>query len=79
MPTLWAFEQLVVSFLPGHQRPQWLPGGVVLAQMRTMVWASLALDIPPILASVFDSISKHDFFIPHRLHSLSDFPLSTTF
>jgi len=44
-PKLGAFAPLVVSFLPGHQWPQWLPGGVVLAGMRTVVWALIALDI----------------------------------
>jgi len=30
-PMLGAFAPLVLSFLPGHPRPEWLPGGVVLA------------------------------------------------
>ena len=34
---LGAFGPVVLSFLPGHQQPQWLPGGVVLAWMRTVV------------------------------------------
>jgi len=44
-PKLGASAPLVVGFLPGHQRPQWLSGGVVLARMRTVVWALIALDI----------------------------------
>jgi len=55
---LEAFVPLALSFLPCHQRQQWLPGGVVLAQMRTVVWALIALDTLPILVSVFDSVSK---------------------
>jgi len=58
---LGAFVPLVVIFLPGHQRPVWLPGGVALARIWTVVWASLALDIQPILVPASDSISKRRF------------------
>jgi len=60
-PTLRAFEPLVVSFLPCHQRQQWLPGGIVLPGMRMVVWALIALDTPPILVLVFHSVSKDSF------------------
>jgi len=53
-----AFALLTLSFLPCHQRQQWLPGGVVLARMPMVVWALIALDTAPILVSVFDSVSK---------------------
>jgi len=55
---LGAFAPLALSFLHCHQRQQWLPGGLVLARMWTVVWALIALDTPPILVSVFDSVSK---------------------
>jgi len=55
---LGAFAPLVLSFLPCHQRQQWLPGGVVLARMPMVVWALIALDTPPILVPVFDRVSK---------------------
>jgi len=55
---LGAFGPLTSRFLPCHQRQQWLPGGVVLARIRMVVWALIALDTPPILVSVFDSVSK---------------------
>ena len=58
---LGAFVPLALSFLPCHQRQQWLPGGVVLAQMRMVVWAWVALDTLPILVSVFDSVSRRGF------------------
>jgi len=74
-----AFVPLVVSFLLGHQRRQWLPGGVVSVRMRTVVWALIALDVKPILVLVFPQYFQVWFFIPHRVHSLSDFRLSTTF
>ena len=57
-PRLGAFAPLASSFLPCHQRQQWLPGGVVLAQMRMVVWALIALNTPPILVSVFNSVSR---------------------
>jgi len=60
-PTLGAFAPLVVSFLPGPQRPQWLPGGVILARMRAVFWALIALDIQPIHVPASDSISKRGF------------------
>jgi len=60
-PKLGAFEQLVLSFLLGHQQPQWQPGSVALVRMWTVVWASLALNISPILAPVFDRISQRGF------------------
>jgi len=55
---LGAFAPLALSFLPCHQRQQWLPGGVVLARMAMVVWALMAFDTPPILVSVFDRVSK---------------------
>jgi len=55
---LGAFALLASSFLTCHQRQQWLPGGVVLARMRMVVWALIALDTAPILVSVFDRVSK---------------------
>jgi len=55
---LGAFAPLALSFLPCHQRQQWLPGGLVLARMPMVVWALIALDTPPRLVSVFDSVSK---------------------
>jgi len=42
-PMLGAFAPLVLSFLPGHEQPQWLPGDVASVRMRTVVWASIAL------------------------------------
>ena len=57
-PMLEAFVPLALSFLPCHQRQQWLPEGVVLAQMRMVAWALIALDTLPILGLVFDSVSK---------------------
>jgi len=56
-----ACAPLALSFLPGHQLPHWLPGRVVLARMQTVVWALIALDIEPILVSVFDRISKRGY------------------
>jgi len=60
-PRLGAFEPLVFSVVPGHLRPQCLPGGVALVRMWCVVWASIALDIQPILVPAFDSISRHGF------------------
>jgi len=60
-PKLGAFAPLASRFLPRHQRPQWLPGGVALSRMRTVVWASIALDILPPLVSASNSISQHGF------------------
>jgi len=60
-PKLGALAPLASSFLPGHQRPQWLPGGVVLARMRTVVCTLMALNIQPTLVSAFDNISKRGF------------------
>jgi len=56
-----AFVLLVVSSLPTHLRPQWLPGGVALVRIRPVVWALLALGILPILVPAFDSTSKCGF------------------
>ena len=58
---LGAFGLLASSFLPCHQRQQWLPGGVVLARMRMVVWTSIALDTQPIPVLVFGSVSKRGF------------------
>jgi len=57
-PKPGAFAPLASSFLPCHQRQQWLPGGVVLARIRMALWVSIALDTPPILVLVFDSVSR---------------------
>jgi len=59
-PKLGAFELLISSFLPGHQRPQWLPECVVSAQMRTVVWVLLALGTQPILVSALATIAMRD-------------------
>jgi len=56
-----AFEPLVSSFLPCHQPQQWLPVGVVLARMRTVVWALIALDMQPLSLLASDSIYKCGF------------------
>jgi len=56
-----AFVPRIWRFLPGHLRPQRLPGGVVSAPMRTDVWVLQALDVQPILVPAVDSISKRDF------------------
>jgi len=60
-PKLGAFALLALSFLTGHQPPQWLPGGVASVQMWSVVWVLLALDIQPILVQVFYSTSKCGF------------------
>ena len=60
-PKLGAFEPLVSSCLPGHPRPEWLPGGVAFVWMRTVAWASIALHIQPILAAAFDCTSMGGF------------------
>jgi len=57
-PKVGAFAPLALSFLPCHQRQQWLPGGVVLARRPMVVWVLIALDTPQKLVSVFDSVSK---------------------
>jgi len=59
-PMLGAFAPLVLSFLRGHERPQWLPVDVASVRMRTGVWASIALGMPtPVLA--LDCISSCGF------------------
>ena len=58
---LGAFAPLASSFLPCHRRQQWLPGGVVLARMWMVVWASIALDTQLILVLPFGSVSKRGF------------------
>jgi len=55
---LEAFAPLAWSFLPCHQRQQWLPERVLLVRMQIVVWALIALDTPPILVSVFHTVSK---------------------
>jgi len=60
-PRLGAFEQLDLCLLPGHPRPQWVPGGVALVRMRTVVWALLALDIQPLLVPALVSICNRGF------------------
>jgi len=50
-----AFVPLILSFLPDHLRPQWLPGGVTLVRMGSGVGALLALEIQLTLVPAFDS------------------------
>jgi len=57
-PRLGASKLLCLSILPGHPRPQWLRGGVALARLGLVVWASLALYIQLILVVAFDCVSK---------------------
>jgi len=68
-PMLGAFEPLVLSFLPDHLHPQWVPGGVSSVRIRPLTWVLPAFNIQPMLAPAIDRISKCGF--PSRTACIS--------
>ena len=59
-PCRGTLVQVVVSFHPGHQPPQWVPGGLATVQMRPVMWALSALNIRLILVLGCDRTSTCD-------------------
>ena len=62
-PMPGVFVPLVLSFLPGHLRPQWPPGGIASVPTIPVVCTLLALDIPLIPVLAFDRTSKRGFLV----------------